>query len=53
MDGSVNFYRSWQTYKEGFGKADGEYWLGKRQKKVKYIDGFLRGTIHRNKKVWN
>ncbi|XP_034327992.2 microfibril-associated glycoprotein 4 [Magallana gigas] len=28
MDGSVNFYRSWQTYKEGFGKADGEYWLG-------------------------
>ncbi|XP_065923917.1 microfibril-associated glycoprotein 4 [Magallana gigas] len=28
MDGSVDFYRSWQTYKEGFGKADGEYWLG-------------------------
>eukprot|EP00105_Crassostrea_gigas_P041969 XP_019926117.1 PREDICTED: ryncolin-1-like [Crassostrea gigas] len=28
MDGSVDFYRSWQTYKAGFGKAQGEYWLG-------------------------
>nr|XP_034327996.1 ryncolin-1-like isoform X2 [Crassostrea gigas] len=28
MDGSVNFYRSWQTYKDGFGKLQGEYWLG-------------------------
>ncbi|XP_052706750.1 techylectin-5B-like [Crassostrea angulata] len=28
MDGSVEFYRSWQTYKAGFGKAQGEYWLG-------------------------
>eukprot|EP00105_Crassostrea_gigas_P000181 XP_011411900.1 PREDICTED: microfibril-associated glycoprotein 4-like [Crassostrea gigas] len=28
MDGSVNFYRSWQTYKDGFGKVQGEYWLG-------------------------
>ncbi|XP_067432433.1 microfibril-associated glycoprotein 4-like [Thunnus thynnus] len=28
MDGSVNFYRSWDQYKEGFGIAAGEYWLG-------------------------
>ncbi|XP_044193607.1 microfibril-associated glycoprotein 4-like [Thunnus albacares] len=28
MDGSVNFYRSWDQYKEGFGSAAGEYWLG-------------------------
>lgn len=28
MDGSVNFARSWQTYKDGFGKPQGEYWLG-------------------------
>ncbi|XP_044193606.1 microfibril-associated glycoprotein 4-like isoform X2 [Thunnus albacares] len=28
MDGSVNFYRPWDHYKEGFGIAAGEYWLG-------------------------
>ncbi|XP_051897794.1 microfibril-associated glycoprotein 4-like [Pristis pectinata] len=28
MDGSVDFYRGWDDYKQGFGTADGEYWLG-------------------------
>ncbi|TMS22315.1 Microfibril-associated glycoprotein 4 [Larimichthys crocea] len=28
MDGSVNFYRPWDQYKMGFGRAAGEYWLG-------------------------
>ncbi|XP_078285516.1 microfibril-associated glycoprotein 4-like [Rhinoraja longicauda] len=28
MDGSVDFYRGWDDYKQGFGVADGEYWLG-------------------------
>lgn len=28
FDGKVNFYRGWTEYKAGFGKADGEYWLG-------------------------
>ncbi|XP_018428169.1 PREDICTED: microfibril-associated glycoprotein 4-like [Nanorana parkeri] len=28
FDGTVNFYRGWQEYKAGFGRADGEYWLG-------------------------
>jgi len=27
-DGSVNFYRGWNRYKRGFGRLDGEYWLG-------------------------
>ncbi|XP_063788547.1 microfibril-associated glycoprotein 4-like isoform X1 [Pseudophryne corroboree] len=28
FDGSVSFYRGWKDYKYGFGRADGEYWLG-------------------------
>ncbi|XP_053097774.1 microfibril-associated glycoprotein 4 isoform X1 [Pangasianodon hypophthalmus] len=28
MDGTVNFYRGWDQYKNGFGHAAGEYWLG-------------------------
>jgi len=28
FDGSVNFYRPWADYKNGFGSMDGEHWLG-------------------------
>ncbi|XP_063059786.1 microfibril-associated glycoprotein 4-like [Engraulis encrasicolus] len=28
QDGTINFYRPWQEYKDGFGNASGEYWLG-------------------------
>ncbi|XP_062854551.1 fibrinogen C domain-containing protein 1-like [Trichomycterus rosablanca] len=27
-DGSVNFFRDWAAYREGFGKITGEHWLG-------------------------
>ncbi|XP_077918026.1 fibrinogen C domain-containing protein 1 isoform X1 [Halichoerus grypus] len=30
-DGSVNFFRGWEAYRDGFGKLTGEHWLGLRR----------------------
>ncbi|XP_046861519.1 ryncolin-4-like, partial [Xenia sp. Carnegie-2017] len=43
QDGSVNFYRGWKDYKQGFGDLKGEVWLG--------LDKIYRLTSARRNKL--
>ena len=43
QDGSVNFYRGWNDYKRGFGKLNGEFWLG--------LDKLHRLTVSKRSKL--
>nr|XP_025046101.1 microfibril-associated glycoprotein 4 [Pelodiscus sinensis] len=44
FNGSVSFFRGWNDYRFGFGRADGEYWLGRVfQKRFNGSVSFFRG----------
>lgn len=42
FDGSVNFSRTWDEYRDGFGTLDGEFWLGN-----KYLHELTGNTPHK------
>ena len=43
MDGSVDFFRGWDAYKQGFGNLRGEFWLG--------LDKLHRLTVRNNNEL--
>lgn len=41
-DGSVNFFRGWEAYRDGFGKLTGEHWLGVWGWQCLLLDGLAK-----------
>nr|XP_022300759.1 ficolin-1-like [Crassostrea virginica]XP_022302394.1 ficolin-1-like [Crassostrea virginica] len=40
MDGSVNFYRGWTEYKNGFGAMNTEFWIGLDNIRLLVVNGY-------------
>lgn len=55
MDGSVDFYQNWESYKNGFGDLQHEFWAGneKLHKMIKQFTFPFGTTVHVDLESWD